>query len=490
MSSRLIRKCVKVPLKKIIYAAVVLSWLAGMGLLADRHYIKRPVGAYTGVVDLPAHFFEEHWQGVYLKGEKTGYSFNKITRTDDGYLLDGALKVRLKVLDSQKNFETRIRASLDRSLQLVSFDSDIVSDFSMKVSGSVKGKKLLLVIDAGDRKFEHAINIDRAPSLDVALVPSLLKNGLTEGRRIQMPVFDPSGMNISDWAMEVSGRESILSMGQKLDAYRLKGSYNGLEFMAWVTGDGEVIRQETPLGFTLVKESKEEAMRYGQPSKDIILSYSVPFNLVLPDNVSYLRVRVSGTALEGLSLDGGRQRLRGDVLEIEKEELGSGQGMPQNEKTDDYLNDTMFIQSKAPQIISAARSITKGEKEAEVMARLINSWVYANIEKVPVIGVPSALEVLSKKQGDCNEHATLFTGLARAAGIPARIATGLVYRDKAFYYHAWPEIYVGRWVAIDPTLGQFPADASHIRLLTGELGEQMRLLPIIGRIRLEGLEYR
>jgi transglutaminase-like putative cysteine protease len=73
--------------------------------------------------------------------------------------------------------------------------------------------------------------------------------------------------------------------------------------------------------------------------------------------------------------------------------------------------------------------------------------------------VPVAAEVLRRMSGDCNEHTALYVALARAAGIPSRVALGLVYEDGFFCYHAWPEIYAGRWIAVDPTLGQFPADA-------------------------------
>jgi len=55
-----------------------------------------------------------------------------------------------------------------------------------------------------------------------------------------------------------------------------------------------------------------------------------------------------------------------------------------------------------------------------------------------------------------------------------------------FYYHAWPEVYLNKqWVAVDPTLGQFPADASHLRFLVGGLARQVELIRLIGRLQLE-----
>jgi len=57
--------------------------------------------------------------------------------------------------------------------------------------------------------------------------------------------------------------------------------------------------------------------------------------------------------------------------------------------------------------------------------------------------------------------------MCRAAGIPTRVAVGLVYAEhlQGFGFHMWNEVLVdGRWVAIDPTLNQTEVDATHLKL--------------------------
>ena len=99
--------------------------------------------------------------------------------------------------------------------------------------------------------------------------------------------------------------------------------------------------------------------------------------------------------------------------------------------------------------------------------------------------MPSALDVLDSKVGDCNEHSTLFAALARAAGIPTRVAVGLVYIDGHFGYHAWNEVLAADgWLSVDPTWDQMPVDVGHIALLRGGLGEHARLLPLMGRLKI------
>jgi transglutaminase-like putative cysteine protease len=105
-----------------------------------------------------------------------------------------------------------------------------------------------------------------------------------------------------------------------------------------------------------------------------------------------------------------------------------------------------------------------------------------NIEKRPVLSVPNALDTLKNRAGDCNEHAALFAALARACGIPTRIETGLVYLRGRFYYHAWNAVFCNDWITVDASMGQFPADVTHIRLALDE--DQTALVAAIGNIGL------
>ena len=117
-------------------------------------------------------------------------------------------------------------------------------------------------------------------------------------------------------------------------------------------------------------------------------------------------------------------------------------------------------------------------------------WVHKHIKPSPTLSVPSSLDVLSSKKGDCNEFTCLFTALARASGIPTRMIAGVVYLEGSFYYHAWPEVFVERWIGMDPTLGQEVADATHIAFLEGGVKEQVGLIDYIGKIKIEVLEYK
>ncbi|MBI5203433.1 MAG: transglutaminase domain-containing protein [Nitrospirae bacterium] len=477
--------------RKISYAGIFIFWFVTMAVLLFGHYgLNQNIApaAYKAVI--PDELLGEQWMGVYYKGEKIGYAGRKIEKKGEGYKVSERLKMRLNVMDTQKEIETITNAFLDSGLRLKSFDFALKSDADMTIRGRVKDKDLNVEIETPGAKSEKVIRLKDAPALNLSVVPDILKQGLKTGRKFTMAIIDPATLTQENMFIEVTGKEPITAMGIKQDAFKVKGVFKGAEFFMWLTEKGEVLREESPMGFTLIKESKENAMRIERPSLDLIAQVAVPFNLRLPHDTNYLKVRLSGIDFKGLELEGGRQHFKGNMLEIRKEALSYQPSAISLKHQEEYLEDTMFVQSRYPQIISMAKEIVKGEKDKLKAARLIYEWVYKNIEKVPAITIPMATEVLKTKRGDCNEHTTLYAALARAAGIPTRIALGLTYKDGFFYYHAWPEIFVKQWIAVDPTLGQFPADAAHIRLITGDMDKQAQILSVVGKIKIEGMEYK
>jgi len=200
-----------------------------------------------------------------------------------------------------------------------------------------------------------------------------------------------------------------------------------------------------------------------------------------PARLTSVRLKLNKFPLTWQGLQGGRQRLDGDELVIEVERLPPPRSGPLSDaELEQALAADSFVQSDDPTIVAQAARLTAGLTPPEA-ARAITDWVYENVRKTPTLSVPSAREVLEQMTGDCNEHTVLFTALARAAQIPTRICTGLAFSAGQFYYHAWPEVWLGSWVAVDPTFGQYPADPLHVRLLTGGLEQQFEVLNLLGR---------
>ncbi len=133
---------------------------------------------------------------------------------------------------------------------------------------------------------------------------------------------------------------------------------------------------------------------------------------------------------------------------------------------------TSSIDAGDPAVVELARTVTAGESEPARRVERLLDWTYQNLEKHLSSNLTTASQVLAHKQGDCTEHALLFVALARAAGIPAREVSGLVYmgdRFQRFGWHAWAEVALdGRWVQVDPSWGEAMANATHLTLGVGD----------------------
>jgi len=203
-----------------------------------------------------------------------------------------------------------------------------------------------------------------------------------------------------------------------------------------------------------------------------------------------LRVTLGNVDLRGFDLTSPRQSRRGDTLIVMREPtatLAAAYTLPDGGRRimPELTMAEPLVQSNHPEIVRLARRLSRGQRDPRVVGERINQWVYDSLAKRITFGIPSALQVLRGRAGDCNEHAQLFVALARAAGIPARIDAGLAYIGGKFYYHAWPEIFLRDWVSVDPTFGQFPADASHLRFIVGGLGRQAEMVRLMGRLKID-----
>jgi transglutaminase-like putative cysteine protease len=213
-----------------------------------------------------------------------------------------------------------------------------------------------------------------------------------------------------------------------------------------------------------------------------------------------MTVQLGAPNLKGYDLDGGRQHFSGDTLKVVREKdasIGANAPAWQDYRMKDLrvrfrteLAEEPLLQAHNPEIIRLAIKIIGDERNPKLVAQKLEQWVFDSLTKAVTFSVPNALAVLHSRKGDCNEHAQLYVALVRALAIPARIATGLLYVNGKFYYDAWAEVWLGEWVAVDPTFGQFPADAAHLRFVVGGLSRQAELLQLMGNLKIKVLEAK
>jgi transglutaminase-like putative cysteine protease len=361
----------------------------------------------------------------------------------------------------------------------------------------------------------------RVPLERPVVLPGLVPLHVAFGQEVQvggsysLRMFDPLILKERELTIRITGDSTFVvpdsatfdsTAGQwvaarwdTVRAYRVEQDMAGLAVSAWIDEVGRIVKATSPVGFTMERSAFELAhenfrRRAATPdlsiAGDLIRQTAIASNVRLPEqSARALTVRLGGVDLGGFDLSGGRQSVRGDTLTVRTEpaELFDADfriPAPPS-RFGPFIRPEPLIQSDDPRIQAQARQIIGRQRDPHRVADLLNRWVHDNLDKAITVSVPSAVQVLESRRGDCNEHTVLYVALARAVGLPARTAAGLVYLDGRFYYHAWPEVHLGDWVAVDPTFGQFPADASHLRFTIGGLARQVELIRLIGRLSLD-----
>ncbi len=482
---------------------VVVAWAA----LMVHSQVRMTVSAGTAgeglellntVTDGPG----TEWMSVYLEGKKIGCGFSDKIKQRDGYRLQERTYLRLRAFDQDREIVTALVASTDNAHRLRHFDFMLSAPpSSIHVSGTVRGNILDLEIDTAGERRTQQVRLEEIPELSVTFKERFLEQKPGAGDTLDLPYFDPVTLSKQTLHLEVLREGYAQVDGERVRTFEIRTSYHGLESTAIVTEEGVTLEETNALGMKVKRETREQAVNQGwgdgQSPVDIVALSAVPVDHPIAGarSTRYLHARLSGGGVEVL-LGPPPEGLRpGEVKVrvIDRARWRSYRIPMVDPRFSDTLADSPMIQKDDPKIMRVAQAIIGDVTEADEAAALLNSWVHDKLHKEPVMGVPSALEILAAQKGDCNEHTTLFTALARAVGIPTRMAAGLVYSGDTggvpgFYYHAWPEVYLGSWIAIDPTFGQFPADATHIKLVEGDLEEQLALVRVVGNLQIDVLE--
>ena len=501
--------------------AIFAAWGASLGWLVKREFF-RTTGARLAEAALSVPPGAVYYR-LDLGGQQVGFASSTVDTLANAIRVQDVLTMDVSALGRLHRTTAKSDATLSRALRLESVTAEFDGDIGrFTAHGDVVGDSVLVItlVSAGDTQTTR-VRLTR-PIVLPTVLPLRLAFGaeLKSGSRYTIRTFDPLLLAERDVAVTIAA-ESTLVVADSADydstamawvpvrfdtvrAFRIDQEANGVETSAWIDAQGRVVRAASPVGFTMERSPFEiayenfrrrDTARVARASAepragDIVATTAIAARIrSAPADVGTLRVRLSGVSLAGLDLAGGAQRLRGDTLEVHRQEVpAAAYRLPAADTAlRPYLLPEPLIQSGDARVRAQARQLAGRERDPALVAERLTHWVYGHVEKRLTVSVPSAAQVLAARRGDFNEHTVLYVALARAAGLPARAAAGLVHLDGRFYYHAWPEVWLGDWVAVDPTLDQFPADATHLRFVVGGLARQVELVRMIGKLKLEVL---
>ena len=146
-----------------------------------------------------------------------------------------------------------------------------------------------------------------------------------------------------------------------------------------------------------------------------------------------------------------------DEVEIATSDEATESEMSEQEIPESYLAASALVNVEHTGIQAKVQELTKGLESDSEKLSAIHLFVNEHMsQKSYSKAMASAADAYESQEGDCTEHACLLAAMARAVGIPTRMAAGFVaVPDGAamfLSYHMWNESYInGQWVPSDGT---------------------------------------
>jgi hypothetical protein len=469
-------------------------------------------------------FASETWETIYLNGAKLGYVHTvREPFTEEGrQLWRTTIAHRLETprYNEVAVQESRVESVETESGELIRYETESrLGAAPVKSSGEVVGDQLRMTTTIGDKQRDSHMPWDAAHDRGFdAVTKSALRQPLAPGERrtlramttgLDQPMLATFDLTARDWEeVDVGGAK------QRLLRVDLKQTLPGaapLPSVTWLNEQGESLKMELIPGMFAVRTTKDVALAAVDPatSPKVDIGFDTVVRLDAPAGdlhrarrVSYLVTLPDGEPAT-LFPSGPSQQVSATetphtasivVSAIRADDVfSSADPAP----TDAERLSNLLVQSDDP-LIKALAAEAVGDAATDVeKAAAIERFVHGFIQQASFSqAFATATDVAKSRQGDCTEYSVLTAALARAAGIPARVAVGLVYTHSAgnpgFAFHMWNELYVdGRWIPYDATLGLGGLGGGHLKLSDTHLSDGAALasfLPVVqvmGRLQIE-----
>ena len=444
----------------------------------------------------------ERWFGIFLGNERTGFAHQNIAEKDGGFEITGEGSVKMVVMGFSREASSRERYRVGPDFTLRSFAVEqIIDGTPMGVTGEATPKGMKVVVESGGTRKEKLL-ATKGPVYPPSVLNILpLVKGTPKGKRLRVQMLDVEAVKLKEMTVTVVGFETLPDGTRAL--HLRNDLFPLVDNDIWVDARGNTIRESVRDGLVeTVAENEESARQFiasaALARRDLILDFSlvrVEPPLANPASLTRLVLAVDGVpAAMPLTQGGGQSAQRNDdgVVIFAVEPANSGASTLSEGERKRSTEPTDRLPADHPAIMARAREAVGEETVPRKQVEKLVRWVSAAVEDT-VTDAPSPLDTLASRKGNCQSHARLYATLARAAGIPTRMVSGLVYLEgKGFLYHSWAESFVeGKWLQVDPTFVQVPVDATHVKLVDGESPDDLAAIAgVVGKIRARVVETK
>lgn len=466
---------------------------------------------------------DETWYVIYAEGKKIGYEHVVRQRLvkQQQELVRIASKSHLAVSRLGQPVEIEIElASLETaSGALRQFDSRLKMGPSPIITrGIVTGDGLQLVTETQGKTVAESVAWPAEAAGFFALEDSLARRPMQPGQRRSMKALVPVFNQVATIEMAAQQAEltTLLDGSAELLRIDIETSVAGttIRSIAWTDRQGRVLKDRVDIQNQVRYRTTRQFAMSGPDAEgvwDLGASAFVPLAVPLAQGHATVRATYRVRLEQGNPTEtfpsGSTQQVRSldeHTADIEVRAVrppADGQRQPPAEPSDPGdLAPNSLIQSDDSRVVAMAREAAGDESDPWLVALRLERFVHDRIESVNFTqAFATAADVARSLEGDCTEHAVLLAALARARGIPARVAIGLVYvgNPPGLGYHMWTEVYVrGVWIPLDATLGRGGVGAGHLKLTAINLAGadaytgMLPVLRLIGQLEVELLDQQ
>jgi hypothetical protein len=478
--------------------ALVLCLLCAHGRLGAQERPSRP--------PLTAAVIKENlrtdWFGAYLKGQKLGYVSTAMTRlagTEPAYLVTTRLEIH--TVSAGEKLDLHATEKLE-------FEGKPPYALRRASTSHTQGQgrqKITMERTANGFRVTTETDVDRTvkeiPPIDYTLADALasyvwLRGRPAVGATLLTQDLDVGELRLNLERRKMLGARTALVKGVKVTYYEVESTNlrDKITTLERYDDKGNLLSGHIGDAFEIRLESEEQAKDI-KAAADLFVLGLVKIDRPLgnPLTVTGLVVEVMGKHA-GFLESGPSQTVTRNPSGTYTCKIGKQYGKEARataEEIKDGLAATVTYPATHPRVQALARKAVGDaatpEEKVRRLVRFVHDYIRPSYRGKGMI----VLDLLEKKEGDCTAYAALFTTLARAAGIPAREVSGLLYigdDQKAFGGHAWNEVVLGgRWVPVDASCGETQIDATHISCGSDSRGGT-NMLRIFGDLSLHLVE--
>lgn len=459
----------------------------------------------------PALAVEPHdqWYATVVQGHVAGWMHDVWTHADGQWISDQEMRMEIARGDQVVTTLTR--------MTLVETDDGAPVRMDVTASNGTAGSSIhvgfadgvaTVTVTAGDRVTTSTQVLKPGCLTPIALRQELMRRldaGELDIALCALNVVSPGGGTTMRYA--VTGAEPFtddLGTEPSTRVVFTTEAAPGVPTTEWIAADGRMLRTDVAMGaIDMVVRRTDGPVTLDAPVEMMVRTF-VPLDAPIPNARSAqsasFRVGMKNGALPPMP-DTSAQRVTVDAsgarvdLDLQNLTPAVDGGDPR------WTARTLIVDTSDPKLAElvdqALRKVRR--KDSTVQAETLRRFVYDYIEHKDLsVAFGSASEVARGRRGDCTEHAVLLAGLLRVAGVPARVASGLVYtdtfmgEDQVFVFHMWAQALLPvdgqpTWVDLDAAISPTAtSDATHIALALSGLEDGALLSTFASIVRVLG----